>query len=83
MSPQPTPSALSGFSRTPFAPVTGKEARLPLLKAGVNVCRRCDTCSSRTCRESPAVPEEAAHPQAQLIAAGRRHTEAAGRNREG
>lgn len=52
MCAQPTLSALMGFSRTLFfAPVTEKEARLPLPKAGVNVCRRRDTCSARTSRE--------------------------------
>lgn len=83
MCAQPTLSALMGFSRTLFfAPVTEKEARLPLPKAGVNVCRRRDTCSARTSRE-PGCSQGGAAPQAQqLITAGRRHTEAAGRNRE-
>lgn len=87
MCAQPTLSALMGFSRTLFAPVTEKEARLPLPKAGVNVCRRRDTCSARTSRE-PGCSRGGSGSAGtacteQLIAAGRRHTEAAGRNGEG
>lgn len=71
-----------------FPPVTEKEAPLPLPKAGVNVCRRRDTCSARTsrepgCSQGGSGPAGTARTEQQLIAAGRRRTEAAGRNREG
>lgn len=84
---QPTPAALTGFSRTLLAPVTEKEARLPLPKAGVKVCRRRDTCSSRPSRE-PGCSQGGSGAAGtacteQLMAAGRRRTEAAGRNGEG
>jgi len=87
MCAQPTLVALMGFCRILFAPVTEKEARLPLPKAGVNVRSRCDTCSTCASRE-PGCSEGASRSAGtvcaeQLIAAGRRHTEAAGRSREG
>lgn len=77
----------NGIFQNAFCPGREKEAHLLLPKAGVNMCVRGDTCSTRASQE-PGCSEGASRSAGtacaeQLIAAGRRHTEAAGRNREG